>query len=314
MRSIASPPLGRAGTPGVAGDAPPPLLCAELGCRTLFEQARAMSRTEAELPFNLRWVGQARRDEKGRVQLLRALQAREARENAAAHAALAARVGRGRAPDLRLVVPSGHRGSRRMAERRRRAFAAHLDAIIAAALAPPDPAGPPLAAGAQPPATPAPPSGSEAARLDARLCGVCGGGCCTGGGEHAYLKPGTMRIALERDPGLEPATLRAAYLARLPARAIADSCVFHTRHGCALPRDLRSHTCNAFACGMLETLRAGAPDGGPVRSVAVVRRRQGLWHQEMLGLDNAIVGGAVLTPTRTRRVRAPSAEPLAAGE
>jgi hypothetical protein len=106
------------------------------------------------------------------------------------------------------------------------------------------------------------------------------------------------------DPGLGPAELREAYLARLAPRTVSGSCIHHTRAGCSLPRGLRSDICNNYACSALVTL-LDSQDAGPVREVIVLRRRQNRWKQGDLALDNGIVGAAVLTETRTLRFTLP---------
>ncbi|MEM7260481.1 MAG: hypothetical protein AAF488_00725, partial [Planctomycetota bacterium] len=38
------------------------------------------------------------------------------------------------------------------------------------------------------------------------------------------------------------------YESYVPALAATGSCVYHASSGCALPRELRSSTCNRFVC------------------------------------------------------------------
>ncbi|MCG6942501.1 MAG: hypothetical protein LJE69_14780 [Thiohalocapsa sp.] len=121
-----------------------------------------------------------------------------------------------------------------------------------------------------------------------RACAVCRGHCCAQGGEHAFLRPEVVRAYLSRHPALRPREVLAAYLDRLPWVSYQDACVFHTRHGCNLPRGMRSRTCNDYRCGGLMDLArrqqadatmqvfAVAVDGEtPVRA-ALIRRPTGL--------------------------------------
>jgi hypothetical protein len=106
-------------------------------------------------------------------------------------------------------------------------------------------------------------------------------------------------------PGLDAAGLRALYLGHLPPRSVAGSCVNHTRDGCSLPRSLRSDTCNTWRCLPLQELERRQGADPPVRTVAVLSRRQNHWKQDDRTLDNAIVGAAILTETATKRLRPP---------
>jgi hypothetical protein len=38
------------------------------------------------------------------------------------------------------------------------------------------------------------------------------------------------------------------YGAAIPDDTVEQSCIFHGARGCALPRELRSHTCNDYFC------------------------------------------------------------------
>lgn len=85
-------------------------------------------------------------------------------------------------------------------------------------------------------------------------CAVCRGSCCRGGGTHAYLIEDTVRRYLDRHPDSNARDVVAAYWHYLPQQTYADSCVFHTAVGCALPGEMRSDTCHAFLCESLVEL------------------------------------------------------------
>jgi hypothetical protein len=98
-------------------------------------------------------------------------------------------------------------------------------------------------------------------------CTGCRGSCCRSGGDHAYLTEETIRHYTESHPGATSTQILQAYLERLPAEAILDSCVFHSATGCGLPREMRSETCNRHLCGKLKNLRSTLPAQTPVLGV-----------------------------------------------
>jgi len=116
-----------------------------------------------------------------------------------------------------------------------------------------------LPEGAPPPAPPA----ADREALTRSVCTGCRGSCCRSGGDHAYLTEETMGQFLRTHPGTTPEQAVAAYLERLPAESILDSCVYHSATGCGLPREMRSDTCNRHLCGklahLLDTLPRQAP-------------------------------------------------------
>lgn len=81
------------------------------------------------------------------------------------------------------------------------------------------------------------------------FCTACQGHCCRQGAERgAYIKPETLaRVAAETGQD-DLSELVADYLRRLPKKHVQNSCLFHGADGCALPRDMRSQTCNRFVC------------------------------------------------------------------
>lgn len=79
-------------------------------------------------------------------------------------------------------------------------------------------------------------------------CTTCRGACCRHGGDHAFLVERFLAWRLANEPESTPDTIVADYLARLPSESLDYSCLYHTPTGCALPRELRSPTCNEFLC------------------------------------------------------------------
>lgn len=97
---------------------------------------------------------------------------------------------------------------------------------------------------------------AEHSRFASAACATCGGRCCERGGDHAFISVATVRRFFSSHAGASDPHCEATYLGYLPAEVLHDSCVFHTRHGCALPRQLRSEMCNWFQCDDLERLSA----------------------------------------------------------
>ncbi|WP_141834113.1 hypothetical protein [Herbaspirillum sp. SJZ107] len=194
---------------------------------------------------------------------------------------------------LQLLLPSGPPRARPLAATRRERYRAHLQAVvdIAAALAP----GTPTAPAARVAET----VSDTASLLPGRLCALCGGGCCTRGSDHAYLGAPTLRRFMDAHPGMSPEEVVAAYLDRVTHKTQTGSCINHTRTGCSLPRDMRSDTCNDYACDSLAQVQAAPRE----QVVLVVRRKQDQWRRDRADLDNAVNGAAVLSETGVRRMR-----------
>jgi hypothetical protein len=219
----------------------------------------------------------------------------ESGENGAAWDALQARLHADAEPaPLRLVLPTGPRRSARPLEERRERYRLHLVRIIEDARA--------MAPGFAPGDPDGDMETSGGAGMAGRLCGFCGGGCCTMGGEHAYLSADTIRGYVDRRPGLSNEDVLSAYLGRVAARTRIGSCINQTGAGCSLPREMRSDICNRFACEPLARLEAAARGPLPVQTVLIVRRKQDHWQRANPHLDNAVNACAVLRETGLRRV------------
>lgn len=145
-----------------------------------------------------------------------------------------------------VLVPANAQRVTALPAARRRAFAAHLRAVIDQALAQP----PPRRRAQRPPEPGAVAPGHP---VLADACATCRGRCCVQGGTHAFVDTDTIhRLIAER--GLrDPRAIARAYLRHLPARTYADSCVFQAADGCALPRPIRADICNWFYCAPLKT-------------------------------------------------------------
>lgn len=87
-------------------------------------------------------------------------------------------------------------------------------------------------------------------------CGTCQGRCCVNGGTRAFLDAHTIQRFRNSHPGISPPEIVDAYCDQLPDQSVEDSCVYHTVDGCALPREVRSDTCNSARCAGLDEIRA----------------------------------------------------------
>ncbi len=96
----------------------------------------------------------------------------------------------------------------------------------------------------------------------ARGCAMCRGACCTRGSDHAFLGADSLARVRCVHPAHNAESLLATYSVHLPTEHFADSCVYHAESGCALPRALRSNTCNRYRCGGLTELRRALESSG----------------------------------------------------
>jgi hypothetical protein len=91
----------------------------------------------------------------------------------------------------------------------------------------------------------------------AEACRACRGHCCRNGGNDAYLDENAIRQAWARHPRLSRRGLMQLYIDAIPNKAFADSCLFHAKDGCSLPRSLRAPVSEAYLCGPLSRLMKG---------------------------------------------------------
>jgi hypothetical protein len=77
------------------------------------------------------------------------------------------------------------------------------------------------------------------------------------GGDDAYLDENAIAQAWARHPRQSARGLMQLYLDAIPDKAFADSCLFHAKDGCSLPRSLRAPVSEAYLCGPLSRLMKG---------------------------------------------------------
>jgi hypothetical protein len=110
-------------------------------------------------------------------------------------------------------------------------------------------------------------------------CAQCRGFCCKGGGEHAYIDERTMARVRRDRPDLDARAIIRCYVEALAPLAYRDSCLFHSRDGCTLPRSLRAELCNSYYCNGLRDFLKHDP---PPERVVIVATRGGVERRAML--------------------------------
>jgi hypothetical protein len=271
--------------------------CHAVACRMVVSRREEMG--EAGFKHYLQMQARHKQHLAAMAQASRARKLAEVEENASGWSALRATLPAALMPEpLRLLLPSGPRQASRLSSARRERYRAHLQQIVAEAhcIDPVIPKGAGLAVN--------PPGGST---MPGRLCALCGGGCCTRGGDKAYLSAATMRRFMDAQPELTADQVVTAYLDRVTVKTQTRSCINHTGQGCSLPKEMRSDICTRFSCESLARLQAAQRSPEVVQAVLVVRRKQDHWHRAEPGADNAVNAHAVLCETGARRfVRAAS--------
>jgi hypothetical protein len=267
--------------------------CRAVACRMVVSRRAEMG--EAGFRYHLQLQMRHRRHELARTQMEARRRIVDQQENDAAWQTLRSRLPAALTPEpLHVLLPTGPQRASRMTAGRRDSYREHLVRIVAEARAP-----------APPPPSP-PPAQAAAAALPAsaipgHLCALCGGGCCTRGGEKAYLAAATMRRFIDAHPGLADGAVVAAYLERVEDRTQTGSCINHTAQGCSLPRDMRSDTCNNYACESLASIHAAQRGPTSVHTVLILRRKQDNWRRTDARLDNPLNAYALLCENGVQR-------------
>lgn len=127
-----------------------------------------------------------------------------------------------------------------------------------------------------------------------RLCGMCMGGCCSTGVDHAYLSAFSLRKLMDNDPKLTAENINQLYRSFLPVKSIDNSCINHTASGCALPRELRSDVCNGFFCEQLKSYQTKILDQQEMEALLVIQRSSNQWHSAYPNIHSKIVNVSVI--------------------
>ena len=126
-----------------------------------------------------------------------------------------------------------------------------------------------------------------------RMCGMCKGGCCTVGGNAAYITSTTIKRKKERQPSLSDEDIVQAYLSRLSVQTITNACVNQTTTGCALPTEMRSDTCNGFHCDTLNAWH-DRPREERANTVLAIQRSGTYWKRNDLTQPHHVVEVALV--------------------
>ncbi|MEZ6033325.1 MAG: hypothetical protein R3C17_09545 [Planctomycetaceae bacterium] len=126
-----------------------------------------------------------------------------------------------------------------------------------------------------------------------KLCGMCKGGCCTSGGDTAYITRSTIRKFLDAAPESADADIVNAYLSQLSAETMTNSCINQSPTGCVLPRSMRSDTCNEYFCNSLVKWQASAATE-MTKAILVIQRKASDWASCSSHERNAVVDVAVM--------------------
>jgi len=167
------------------------------------------------------------------------------------------------------VVPYLNRPLEPLSEARRRRFAAHLDAAIAAAF---DPSlDPQQESYEEPDDAEFSRRTTEATDPDGPLdasCAACRGVCCLAGGQtQAFLSADSIRFVRHHRPDLSQEDVRTLYQSYLPDDHVQDSCIYHGSRGCTLPRTLRADVCNRWQCTARRSLKEQPDQTGAAQAV-----------------------------------------------
>jgi len=112
------------------------------------------------------------------------------------------------------------------------------------------------------------------------LCGLCKGGCCSTGGDHAFISPVTIRRLMDKAPDLTTQSILNSYLSHIHDHTIDQSCINQTESGCALPRAMRSDVCNVYFCDEVKShQRRMAENDNEQGATLVIQRSNTNWNR-----------------------------------
>ena len=136
-----------------------------------------------------------------------------------------------------------------------------------------------------------------------QVCAVCQGGCCTGGGDHAFLTEKTMLRVKQEFPELDDDDIIEMYKSYVPETAINKSCVNQTSMGCALPRELRSDACNNYFCDALEDLQKELEFNDDALPLVIVKRAYNNWNRLAKDADRQVKSTTIMSRTADDNIK-----------
>ena len=276
-----------AALPARAGGA---VLCSDIQCQNLVDQASTMAPGlyAAHRSFQAKLIRERRARDAEHLKTVDAIKSAEARQDRL----IASSAGLKHLPVI--PIPSAPEMIARSGSARTGRYQAHLEEALAAALACDDISelihDRHYALHERRLAQDAFLSGSPGlATVSDRVCALCRGGCCTEGGDHAYISPVLLRRQLDASSDLSGQQLVSVYMSVLPDESIAGSCINHGINGCVLPREMRSDVCNHFLCEPVRDYQAKSAETNPISDVFVVQRSNHQWNRFASESANALV-------------------------
>ena len=127
-----------------------------------------------------------------------------------------------------------------------------------------------------------------------RLCGMCQGGCCPTGNNHAYLTVMTISRCKQTHPDFSDEEILDLYLCHLNSETIEGACINQTSSGCALPRELRSDTCNEYYCQSLLLYQQVQAEKDSLDTVLAIKRSGTNPNYVDPAVHNDIIGAALI--------------------
>ena len=122
------------------------------------------------------------------------------------------------------------------------------------------------------------------ATLLGKVCGVCEGFCCYHGAtNHAFLDEETLLRFPAQHPDICADEAVMDFIRRAPAEHYNGSCIYHTKTGCNLPRDMRARICNTYECKGLTDTRQHFAKTGATRVFVVARHDNRIMHSAFVG-------------------------------
>jgi hypothetical protein len=192
--------------------------------------------------------------------------------------------------NMRAAIPLNMRRVRHLPEKRRRTFCNRLMQMIGQAAAERRSSTPSKDNTTIQMNCDAQMQGTELRSVLRNACAICRGSCCINGGDHAYIKVETLLRYMHQHPELQQHQVLEEYLSCLSKKTYEDSCIYHTKFGCALPRDMRAETCNSFACEGLVEIKKHTIDTKSTRFfIATMEGEDILWSAFVDGESNPAI-------------------------
>lgn len=131
------------------------------------------------------------------------------------------------------------------------------------------------------------------------MCGMCKGGCCADGKEHAYISPVIIRRQMDTNPALEKEDILSIYVSNIAPETMLNACINQTKTGCALPRALRADICNSHFCGPIANYIKNMESQEALKPVLAIQRSNHAWNRFDTNQHNKIIDVRIIEPQQT---------------